>query len=191
MTSTTTTSQATQQKQWYVMAAYKFELKAAASLRENGLETFLPVETIYVKRPHRRPTPVERPAISTLIFVHATFDDIRDYKQRIDDRLKFRMDAYATDSAGQPQPMTVPDDQMATFITIWTERATYNPTIQPAQPLPAGSTVEIISGPLSGHRATLLSPLTPRSRTARLSLPLSSLLSVTLSLPLANLRENN
>lgn len=36
-------------EKWYVMAAYKFELKAEASLREAGIEVYLPKETIYVK----------------------------------------------------------------------------------------------------------------------------------------------
>lgn len=73
------------------MAAYKFELKAETSLREAGIEVYLPKETIYVKKPRRRPVAVERPAISTLIFVHASWNRIIDYKRRVDDRLKFKM----------------------------------------------------------------------------------------------------
>lgn len=84
---------------WHVMAAYKFELKAESSLREAGFEVYLPKETIYIKKPHRRPAPVIRPAISTLIFVRATRQRILDYKRRIDDRLKFRLD-LSTPSPG-------------------------------------------------------------------------------------------
>ncbi|MDE6360722.1 MAG: hypothetical protein K2L39_05815, partial [Muribaculaceae bacterium] len=112
-------------EKWYVMAAYKFELKAETSLREAGIEVYLPKETIYVKKPRRRPVAVERPAISTLIFVHASWTRIIDYKRRIDDRLKFKMTPITTDTTSSLSPssnktyLTVPDAQMSAFISIW------------------------------------------------------------------------
>jgi len=184
---------------------------------------------------------VERPAISTLIFVHATFDQLLDYKRRVDDRLKFRMTPLPTPPSrpttpscavsaavsqttavrlshpstlasrptpgAQPStlsPLTVPDTQMAAFIAVWANRTSLQATITPLTPLTplsssnpplysrpssldSGTQVEITSGPLAGHRATLLRPLTPRSRTARLSLPLSTLLTITLTLPTSSL----
>lgn len=198
------------------MAAYKFELKAETSLREAGFEVFLPKETIYVKKPRRRPVAVERPAISTLIFVHATRQRILDYKRTVDDRLKFRLDLSSPTPDGRPSPLTVPTPQMATFISIWASRSTLHATLSPIAPLspqttstastptastptnptaahgmcghlPVGTQVDIIAGPLAGHRATLLRPLTARSRTARLSLTLASLLTITLSLPASTL----
>lgn len=213
-------------EKWYVMAAYKFELKAEASLREAGIEVYLPKETIYVKKPRRRPVAVERPAISTLIFVHASWSRIIDYKRRIDDRLKFKMTPIAADTTRPPLSsdktyLTVPDPQMAAFISIWATRDTLqasltplissttspSPTLPPStslsasttsqssqkdnthknNTLPIGTTVEITDGPLSGLRATTLTPITSRSRTTRLSLPLASLLTITISLPTSSL----
>lgn len=217
-------------EKWYVMAAYKFELKAEASLREAGIEVYLPKETIYVKKPRRRPVAVERPAISTLIFVHASWSRIIDYKRRIDDRLKFKMTPIAADTTRPPLSsdktyLTVPEPQMAAFISIWATRDTLQASLTPlisstsspttsASPttfpvtslsvpatsqssqkdnthknntLPIGTTVEITDGPLSGLRATTLTPITSRSRTTRLSLPLASLLTITISLPTSSL----
>lgn len=182
--------QDTETEQWHVMAAYKFELKAEASLREAGFEVFLPKETIYVKKPRRRPVAVERPAISTLIFVHATRQRILDYKRTVDDRLKFRLDLSAPTPDGRHSPLTVPTPQMAAFISIWASRSTLHATLSPLNEpgdLATGTQVEITSGPLAGHRATLLRPLTSRSRTARLTLTLASLLTLTLTLPTSSL----
>ena len=217
-------------EKWYVMAAYKFELKAEASLREAGIEVYLPKETIYVKKPRRRPVAVERPAISTLIFVHASWSRIIDYKRRIDDRLKFKMTPIAADTTRPPLSsdktyLTVPEPQMAAFISIWATRDTLQASLTPlisstsspttsASPttfpvtslsvpatsqssqkdnthknntLPIGTTVEITDGPLSCLRANTLTTITSLSRTTRLSLPLASLLTITISLPTSSL----
>lgn len=178
--------QDTETEQWHVMAAYKFELKAEASLREAGFEVFLPKETVYVKKPHRRPVAVQRPAISTLIFVHATRQRILDYKRTVDDRLKFRLDLSTPTPDGRPTPLTVPTHQMAAFISIWASRTTLHATLTPLiSPLPAGTPVEICEGPLKGSAATLLTRITHRTRTAKLAIPISSLFSLTIILPIS------
>lgn len=200
------------------MAAYKFELKAETSLREAGIEVYLPKETIYVKKPRRRPVAVERPAISTLIFVHASWNRIIDYKRRVDDRLKFKMTPIVSSAAptlsSDKAYLTVPTPQMEAFISIWATRDTLQASLSPllaiphpsplsqsttstlssqsainskGTTLPIGTPVEITTGPLAGLRATTLTPITSRSRTTRLSLPLASLLTITLSLPTSSL----
>lgn len=207
-------------EKWYVMAAYKFELKAETSLREAGIEVYLPKETIYVKKPRRRPVAVERPAISTLIFVHASWNRIIDYKRRVDDRLKFKMTPIVSSAAPNHSSdkayLTVPTPQMEAFISIWATRDTLQASLSPllghpsplsspsgtstastlspqststnkAATLPIGTSVEITTGPLAGLRATTLTPITSRSRTTRLSLPLASLLTITLTLPTSSL----
>lgn len=205
-------------EKWYVMAAYKFELKAETSLREAGIEVYLPKETIYVKKPRRRPVAVERPAISTLIFVHASWNRIIDYKRRVDDRLKFKMTPIVSSAtptlSSDKAYLTVPTPQMEAFISIWATRDTLqaslslllghpSPLSNPSGPstnhlpqsptnnkgttLPIGTPVEITTGPLAGLRATTLTPITSRSRTTRLSLPLASLLTITLALPTSSL----
>lgn len=194
-------------EKWYVMAAYKFELKAEISLREAGIEVYLPKETIYVKKPRRRPIAVERPAISTLIFVHASWNRIIDYKRRVDDRLKFKMTPIVSSAAptlsSDKAYLTVPTPQMEAFISIWATRDTLQASLSPllataaispqsptnnkGTTLPIGTPVEIITGPLAGLRGTTLTPITSRSRTTRLSLPLASLLTITLTLPTSSL----
>lgn len=200
------------------MAAYKFELKAETSLREAGIEVYLPKETIYVKKPRRRPVAVERPAISTLIFVHASWNRIIDYKRRVDDRLKFKMTPIVSSAApnlsSDKAYLTVPTPQMEAFISIWATRdilqaslspllatphssplsqsttstlSSQSPTNSKGTTFPIGTPVEIITGPLAGLRATTLTPITSRSRTTRLSLPLATLLTITLSLPTSSL----
>lgn len=208
-------------EKWYVMAAYKFELKAETSLREAGIEVYLPKETIYVKKPRRRPVAVERPAISTLIFVHASWNRIIDYKRRVDDRLKFKMTPIVSSAtpnlSSDKAYLTVPTPQMEAFISIWATRDTlqaslspllghpspspippaHPPTTHPNPPQttkaplsPLAPPVEITTGPLAGLRATTLTPITARSRTTRLSLPLASLLTITLSLPTSSLSQS-
>lgn len=195
-------------EKWYVMTAYKFELKAEKSLREAGFVTYLPKETSYIKKPRRRPVAVERPAISSLIFVHASWNRIIDYKRRIDDRLKFKMTQLPSLSTQTERTyLTVPDAQMATFISIWATRATLQASLSPIlapQPqvslpqnvttsndsrstLPIGTSVEITTGPLAGIKATTQTAITSRSRTTRISLPLASLLTITLTLPTTSL----
>lgn len=195
-------------EKWYVMTAYKFELKAEKSLREAGIDVYLPKETSYIKKPRRRPIAVERPAISSLIFVHASWNQIIEFKRKVDDRLKFKMDQLQSSplSTSEKNYLTVPDAQMATFISIWATRDTLQASLVPilaphpstqttvqtattsSRPtLPIGTPVEITNGPLTGTRATTLTPITPRSRTTRISLPLASLLSITLSIPTSSL----
>lgn len=191
-------------EKWYVMTAYKFELKAEKSLRDAGIDTYLPKETSYIKKPRRRPIAVERPAISSLIFVHASWNRIIDYKRRIDDRLKFKMaQLQSLSTPSDKNYLTVPDAQMATFISIWATRdklqASLSPilTHRPQAPLPKnvtkpndsrstlpiGTSVEITTGPLTGIIAKTLTTITSRSRTTRISLPLASLLTITLTIP--------
>lgn len=76
---------------WFVMAAYRFEIKAERQLCEAGFEVFLPKETIFEKRPRRRPRPVERPAIPTFIFIKSSLAKLLQYKHTVEPRLKFYM----------------------------------------------------------------------------------------------------
>lgn len=145
-------------RKWYVMAAYKLELKTETSLLDAGLEVFLPKQTVYVKQPHRRPKPVERPAIPSLIFVNATRQQLLDFKRRNDDRIKFQM----TPVGGALDYLTVPDRQMSDFIHLWTTRDTCNATLS-TDPIPPGTPVRIISGPMAGLTGTFIRHLKRRT----------------------------
>lgn len=174
-------------RKWYVMAAYKLEIKTEKCLAEAGLEVFLPKQTVYVKQPHRRPKPVERPAIPSLIFVNATRQQLLDFKRRYDDRIKFQM----TPAGGSMDYLTVPERQMTDFITLWSSRNDFNATISTA-PIASGAQVRIISGPMEGQTGVFIRHLRPRPDApsvplSRISLRLANLLSITLDLPTASL----
>lgn len=145
-------------RKWYVMAAYKLELKTETSLIDAGLEVFLPKQTVYIKQPHRRPKPVERPAIPSLIFVNATRQQLLDFKRRNDDRIKFQM----TPVGGALDYLTVPDRQMSDFIHLWTTRDTCNATLS-TDLIPPGTPVRIISGPMAGLTGTFIRHLKRRT----------------------------
>lgn len=199
-------------RKWYVMAAYKLELKTESSLLDAGMDVFLPKQTIYVKLPHRRPKAVERPAIPSLIFVNASRQQLLDFKRRNDDRIKFQM----TPLNGSLDYLTVPDRQMADFIHLWTARDTYNATLS-TDPIPPGSPVRIISGPMAGLTGTFLRQLKTRARNqlsttiatisgvasvdpceetikndlSRISLRFANLMSLTVDIPTANIAVLN
>lgn len=174
-------------EKWYVMAAYKFELKAETSLREAGIEVYLPKETIYVKKPRRRPVAVERPAISTLIFVHASWNRIIDYKRRVDDRLKFKMTPIVSSASPNPSSdkayLTVPTPQMEAFISIWATRDTLQASLSPLLATPHPSP---LSSPLSPSATAAIAPQ-PSTNNKGTTLPIGTPVEI-ITGPLAGLR---
>lgn len=176
---------------WYVMAAYRYELKAEEFLTGHGFKTFLPKETTFIKKPHRHPVAVERPAVPSLIFIHTSREKLAEVKKYVNDRIK-----YLTTTVGGTQDfLIVPDTQMDAFIHIWNSRDSYNANLS-SDLIPTGATVRIISGPMAGltgiHLRHLKArPLTPGGSPvphSRLSLRLANLLAITLDLPTASLQ---
>lgn len=99
--------------QWFVMNAYKSEQKAEEKLsEEGGLEYFIPKQ--YVKRKYQgRLKRVLVPVIPNLVFVHARYDEIEEFKR------KCPFLHYATRRIdGANRIMKVPDAQMDSFIKV-------------------------------------------------------------------------
>ena len=99
--------------QWFVMNAYKSEYKAEEKLSgEGGLEYFIPKR--YVKRKFQgKLKRVLVPVIPNLVFVHARYDEIEEFK------LSCPFLRYATRRIdGENKIMKVPDGQMNDFIKV-------------------------------------------------------------------------
>ncbi len=166
-------------RQWYVMAAFRRELIAEEMLKSHGFTVFLPKISKTIKEPHRRPKEIVVPAISTYVFVNASWQQLMDYKQFRDTRLKFY--TLPTDTSASPY-LTVPDRQMDDFMKVWNERHSVAAEITTSSPaLPAGTRVRVTAGPLEGIEGVCLGA--SGRRASRLLIQLPGLLSLTATLP--------
>ncbi len=101
------------QLHWFVMRAYKCEKKAEDTLTEKGFECFVPKK--YTMRVyHGVKSKRLAPAIPSVVFVHATKEQIVEFKRR-NNFLQFIM--QDTRSSGL-QYLIVPDTQMENFIKV-------------------------------------------------------------------------
>jgi len=108
---------------WFVMRAYKSEKKAEELLRsENGLEYFIP-KCYAVRVYHGVKSKRLVPVIPSMIFVHASHDQIIEFKKR-HNFLQFIM---WNKISGQ-EYLTIPEEQMDNFIKVasrYEENMTY------------------------------------------------------------------
>lgn len=145
--------EATEKKtQWFVMTAYKSEQKAEEKLRgEGGLEYFIPKQ--YVKRKYQgKLKRVLVPVIPNLVFVHAKYDEIEEFKR------KCPFLHYATRRMdGANRIMKVPDAQMEAFIKV---AGHYDNDLVYYSPdeidLKQGMRVKVHGGTFDGVEGTLL-----------------------------------
>ncbi len=102
------------QVRWFVMRAYKNEKMAEDRLKdkEYGLEYFIP-KHYAVKTYHGMKSTRLVPVIPSLVFVHASHSQITEFKKRYN----FLQFAMWKKSTGM-EYITVPDDQMDSFIQI-------------------------------------------------------------------------
>lgn len=136
---------------WYAMSAtYRSELSIKTALDEKGIESYIAMVAKVVMRRGRRVV-ARVPAVSNLIFVHASRETIQavkptlphlQYKMRIED--------------GGSMPIVVKDSDMEAFIKVTTsvEEVQY---IDPMSgELAAGTRVRVVSGPFAGLEGTCL-----------------------------------
>lgn len=146
--------------QWFVMNAYKCEQKAEEKLSgEGGLEHFIPKH--YVKRKYQgRLKRVLVPVIPNLVFVHARYDEIEEFKR------KCPFLHYATRWLdGGNRIMKVPDAQMDSFIKVASQ---YEKDLIYYSPdeldLKKGMRVRVHGGTFDGVEGTLLKVKGKRSK---------------------------
>ncbi len=145
--------------QWYVMRAYKCEGKAEEALKSHaGIEHFIPkhyVVRIYHGVKSKRLVPV----IPSLIFVHASKDDILEFKKR-HNFLQFVMW-----KATPPQYLVVPDKQMEDFIKVATSNEDTLAFFKPEEiDIKKGARVRIHGGQFDGVTGTFMQVKGKRNR---------------------------
>ena len=108
------TAEEKRQVRWFVMRAYKNEKMAEDRLKdkEYGLEYFIP-KHYAVRTYHGVKSKKLVPVIPSLLFVHASHSQITEFKKRYN-FLQFAMWEKSTGA----EYITVPDDQMDSFIKI-------------------------------------------------------------------------
>lgn len=132
-------------KLWYALrVTYNREMKVKADLDGKGIESFVPMTCRAVERDGRL---VKRlvPSVHNLIFVHIEPERMRAYKQRTAMPVRYIMDAE------RRHPVTVPADQMESFIAV---AGTLNEQLIYLTPKPGdfskGDRVRILGGPFKG-----------------------------------------
>ena len=135
----------------HVMRAYKAEKKAEETLSAAGIEHYVPKTyalRIYhgVRRRHLVP------AIPSLVFVHASHDQLVDFK-RGHNFLQFVTGGRGSDS----EPIVVPDRQMADFIKVSDQNEADTVYLKPEEvDLTKGTKVRILGGPFDGVEGLFL-----------------------------------
>ena len=146
--------------QWFVMNAYKSEQKAEEKLSAiGGLEYFIPKH--YVKRKYQgRLKKVLVPVIPNLVFVHARYEEIEEFKRSCP------FLHYATRRIdGGNKIMKVPDAQMEDFIKVASRMADDVVYYSPDElDLKKGCRVRVHGGTFDGVVGTLLKVKGKRSK---------------------------
>lgn len=158
-------------QQWFVLNAYKCELRAEDMLESRGIKHFVPKKYAIHKNRYGM-SRVLVPAIPTLVFARSTYEEI-DSLQRSTPLLTF-----ATCKEGDKRRiMKVPDRQMDSFIRVASH---YDEDIRYFHPeeisLAKGQRVRIIGGIFDGAEGTLLKVKGIRER--RLVVSIDGMLSV-------------
>lgn len=104
-------SEEMQKRKWFVMRAYKCEQRAEAKLSESGLEYFIP-KRYEVRVYHGKKSKRLVPVIPSLIFVHATREEIIKFKKT------HNFLQFISQNHSRTDYIIVPDREMEDFIKI-------------------------------------------------------------------------
>ena len=141
------------EKKWYaVRVSYGRVLKFCASLKETGIEHFIPMCTKKLEKNGKR-TVVTVPAVSNLCFVHTSKSVLDDIFLSMGDA---RYASFFWDKATR-NPIVVPDKAMADFIqisSVMSDDILYLKDI--TSKLQAGQKVRVLDGPFKGVEGVVL-----------------------------------
>jgi len=108
------TAEESKEERWYAMRVYKNERQAEEMLSaDNGLDYFIPKR--YAMRTYHGKKQLRLvPVIPSLVFVHASHQQIVDFKQNKYNNLQF----IVTSIEGRNEYLTVRDKDMESFIKV-------------------------------------------------------------------------
>lgn len=100
------------EKQWYaIRVTYNREMKVKQELDSLNISNFLPMKYQMVTRGNRR-IKVLMPAISNLIFINLTQEEMKEYRDKTLMPVRYIMDKETH------RPITIPKRQMDNFIAV-------------------------------------------------------------------------
>ena len=131
---------------WYVMRAYKNEVRAEEKLSgEDGLPFFIP-KTYVLRTFHGKKSRRLVPAIPSLVFVHASRVQLNAFKLNY----PFLQYVMLKRSEGM-EYMKVPERQMESFIKVASQTEESLTYFQPEEiEIKAGTRIRVIGGPFDG-----------------------------------------
>lgn len=143
----------TETKLWYVLRiSYGRAQKANDILTGKGIETYLPLHTIYNKVDGKR-IKTRTPLLPNFLFVHTTLSSIQSLLKLSSDLniVSFYYDHFNTLPNGMNPPLTVPDNAMQNFIRLTSIDNEHILLIDNVNgTYKTGDKVRIIAGPFKG-----------------------------------------
>jgi len=134
---------------WAMSATFQRSMRARSYLREQGVESFVPLRTVVATERGRK---VRRrvPAVSNLIFVHTTERNIQQIKQQMS-----WLHYLCNREEGRSVRIVVPDDRMRNFIRVSEHADDEALYLVPGEiNLKRGDRVRIHGGPFDGVEGT-------------------------------------
>ena len=150
----------TEEIHWYPMrVTYSRELQDKVFLDSIGVESFIPMHYVHVEGKHPRHQ-VLKPAITSLIFIHACQKSITELKmtKRELSSLRYIMHPVLDDNNNvlRKDILTVPDKQMENFIkvaSVYDDRVFYMENLDFAGK--PGQRVKVVEGDFAGVEGTI------------------------------------
>lgn len=157
-----------EQEQWFVMRVYKNERKAEEYLLgSDGLRHFIPKEQVLRTR-HGKKIACMAPVIPSLVFVHATRQQVVEFKKTVYNDLQFVI--WKTDDASTY--LTVSDKQMDDFIRVCEQKEHRITFYKPEEiNLSKGTRVRIHGGLLDSVEGTFVKVAGKRSKQVLVIIP--------------------
>lgn len=132
-------------------ATYRREITAKDYLSGKGIEVYVPMATV-VKKIRGIKRKVSQPAISSLIFVCATKEQIQQAKQGVD-----YLQYITRKLDGRNVPITIPDDQMNQFVNIVQDDTIEKTFFAPGEVnFSEGTKVRVHGGPFDGYEGVYI-----------------------------------